>query len=183
MIGVLWAAALLLGVAGLGKLRHPRPTARAVVAAELPGASLLSALPVVRLVGAAEVVIAASVLLGGGTLPAAMLAIAFVLLSVIAARMLRFAKGQDCGCFGTSSEPISAVHVVINAAGGLLGAGAVLLPAAFSGMPSVSQALSDDAVQAALLIAMAAVLCSLCYLGMTALPALLALRAKVTAAR
>ncbi len=183
MIGVLWAAAMLLGAAGLGKLLQPRPSARAVVAAELPAASLLSARPVVRVVGAAEVAITAWVLFGGGTLPAALLAIAYLALTMVAARMLRFAKGQNCGCFGTASEPISLMHGIVNGAGVLVGAGAALLPTAFSDVPSVPQALSDDAVQAVLLVAMAAVLCSLCYLGMTALPALLALRAKVTAAR
>ena len=130
MVGVLWAAAILLGVAGLGKLLRPAPTSRAVIAAEIPGASVLSALPVVRLLGLLEVVIAGVVLGVGGALPAALLAVGYLLLAVVAWRMIRLAPGQDCGCFGTSSEPSSWSHVIVNAAAAIVGLLAVILPAA-----------------------------------------------------
>lgn len=182
MIGVVWGAALLLAVAGVGKLLRPTPTSRAVRAAELPGAQVFSALPVVRSLGAAELGIATWVLLGGGQLPAALLGVAYLLLTVVAWRMLRRAPGQDCGCFGSESEPISRIHVIVNGVGALVGICAAVWPSAFP-LPSVPDELTRNGWQGALVLTLASLLAWLCYLLMTALPALLALRAKVTAAR
>jgi hypothetical protein len=47
----------------------------------------------------------------------------------------------------------------------------------------VPEVLADNALEGALAVVLAALLGWLCYLLMTALPALLALRAKVSAAR
>jgi hypothetical protein len=183
MIGVLWAAAILLAAAGLGKLLRPAATARAMVAAELPAASWLSALPVVRCLGVTELAVGAWVLVGGGVLPAVLMSVSYLFLTVVAARMLQVAPGQDCGCFGSESEPIGVTHVVVNAAGLLVAGVAAGWPAAFSGLPSVPDVLVENAGEGALVLVLAALLGWLSYLLMTALPALLALRAKVSAAR
>ena len=167
MVGVLWAAAILLGVAGLGKLLRPAPTSRAVIAAEIPGASVLSALPVVRLLGLLEVVIAGVVLGVGGALPAALLAVGYLLLAVVAWRMIRLAPGQDCGCFGTSSEPSSWSHVIVNAAAAIVGLLAVILP-----QPSLGDVVEQQGAQGLLLLGGSMLLAWLGYLALTALPAL-----------
>lgn len=167
MVGLLWAAAILLGVAGFGKLVRPTPTSRAVIAAEIPGASLLSALPVVRLIGLIEIVIAGMVLGAGGPVPAALLAIGYLLLAVVAWRMIRLAPGQDCGCFGTSTEPSSWSHVAVNAAAALVGVAGVVLP-----QPSLGTIVEQQGAQAILLLGGSLLLAWLGYLALTALPAL-----------
>jgi len=149
-----------------------------VIAAEIPGATVLSARPVVRLAGIIEFAIAVAVIGGGGALPAAFLAGSYLLLTGVAWRMLRLAPDSDCGCFGTSSEPVSLAHLIVNGAGVLIGAAAVHWP-----QPSIISELNDQGAQAILLLALASLLAWFCYLSMTALPALLKIRAKVAADR
>ena len=170
MVGVLWAAAILLGVAGLGKLLRPAPTSRAVIAAETPGASVLSALPVVRLLGLLEIVIAGMVLGAGGPVPAALLAISYLLLAVVAWRMISLAPGQDCGCFGTSSEPSSWSHVVVNVVNAVAAVVGVL--AVVFAQPSLGDLVEQQGAQSLLLLGGSVLLAWLGYLALTALPAL-----------
>jgi hypothetical protein len=178
MVGLLWAAALLLGSAGLAKLFRPGPAARAVLAAELPGASLWSARPVIRLLGVAEVVVAGWVIVVGGSLPAALLGGCYLLLTLVAWRMIRYAPGQDCGCFGADSEPISRSHIFVNGAYALTGAAAAYWP-----QPSIVDEFAANKVWTVLLAGLAGLLAWLSYLLMTEFPALLAIRAKVAAAK
>ena len=178
MVGVLWAAAVLLGIAGLGKVLRPGPTSRAVIAAEIPGANVLSARPVVRLVGIIELGVGLAVIAGGGALPAGLLAGSYLLLAGVAWRMLRLAPDSDCGCFGTSSEPVSFAHLIVNGVGVLIGAAAVYRP-----QPSIVSQLDDQGAQGIVLLALASLLAWFGYLSMTALPALLKIRAKVAADR
>lgn len=178
MVGVLWAAAVLLGVAGAGKLLRPGPTSRAVMSAELPGASLLSRLPVVRVFGAAEVVIAGMVLVAGGPGPAALLTASYLLLAVVAWRMIRLAPDQGCGCFGTSDEPSSYWHVAVNLAGATAGVAALIRP-----QPSVGVVIEQQGPQGFLLLAGSLLLAFAGYLMLTALPALARSRAKVAPSR
>jgi len=137
----------------------------------------------VRCLGVTELAVGVWVLVGGGALPAVLMSASYLFLTVVAVRMLRLAPGQDCGCFGSESEPISVTHVVVNAAGLLVSGVAAGWPVLFSGLPSVPEVLADNALEGALTVVLAALLVWLCYLLMTALPALLALRAKVSAAR
>ncbi len=178
MVGVVWAAAALLAAAGLGKLFRPGPTVTAVQAAELPGATVLSARPAVRMLGMAELGIAGWVILGGGSTPAVLLTVSYLLLTLVAWRMLRLAPGQDCGCFGADDEPISVLHVAVNLTGALIGAAAT-----FWSQPSVVDEFVNSPVGAVLTAVLAGLLAWLGYLLMTALPALLALRAKVAPAQ
>jgi hypothetical protein len=178
VVGVLWAAAVLLGVAGVGKLFRPQPTSRAVIAAELPAASVLSRRPVVRLIGAAEIVIAGLVLGVGGSWPAALLAAAYLVLATVAWRMIRLAPDQDCGCFGTADEPSSRWHVAVNLAGAAIGVAAACWP-----QESVGAVVEQQGLQDLLLLGGSLVLALAGYLLLTAMPALARSRAKVATPR
>ena len=178
MVGLLWAAAMILGGAGLSKLFRPGPTAQAIRAADLRGESFFASRFVVRLLGLVELGVAVAVLFSGGTAPAALLSASYLLLTLVAWRMIRVAPGQDCGCFGSSSEPISRWHLIVNGACFLIGAAAVLWP-----QPSVPDEVTAQGAQGIVLFALTVLLAWLSYLLMTALPALLKLRAKVAAPR
>jgi hypothetical protein len=178
MVGLLWAAAVILGVAGVSKLARPGPTIQAIRVADVPGEFFFASKFVVRLLGLIEIGIAVAVWGSGGSVPAALLSASYLALTLVAWRMIRVAPGQDCGCFGSSSEPISRWHLIVNGAFFAVGAAAVRWP-----QPSVIDELSAQGAQSLLLIGMAVLLAWLCYFLMSALPAMLKLRAKVAAPR
>ena len=178
MVGLLWAAAVILAGAGISKLFRPGPTVQAIRAADLPAESWIATTIFVRFLGLIELGIAAAVLLGGGNVPALFLGASYLLLTAVAWRMIRVAPGQDCGCFGSSSEPISRWHLVVNGACLLIGAAGAIWP-----QPSVVDEMSNQGAQSIALLALAGLLAYLCYFLMSALPALMKLRAKVAAPR
>ena len=179
MVGVLAAWALLLAFAGGSKLLRPRPAAQALKAARIPGGAVLSATPIVRLAGLLEIAVAGLVIGWGGPISAALLSATYLFLSVIAWRMVRVSPGQDCGCFGRSSEPITRWHLAVNLVGVAVGASGVLWP-----QPSVITEMRSQGLPGAILLAALTILLAwLCYLTMTALPALLEFRAKVATSR
>src|SRR5438445_8585179 len=107
LAGPVVVVSALLALAGGLKVVQPASTAGALRALRLP-----SALPLVRLLGAAEVVIGVG---AGVTFWPPLLALvaalylafaAFVVAALGAATPL-----QSCGCFGTTDTPPSAVHV------------------------------------------------------------------------
>lgn len=116
-----WVFAMLLIAAGVGKLARPGPTRAALRRAHLPGGA-----PLVRSIGGGEVIIGGLVLLRGGALPAAGLAATYALVALVALRQRR--TGADCGCFGTVSAPVTAVHVVIAWAAAGIGLVAAVAP-------------------------------------------------------
>lgn len=179
MVGVLTAWALLLAVAGAGKALRPGPTGRALTAARIPGRTILARSPVVRITGAVEFLIGLSVIVIGGPIPAMLLAEAYLLLGLVAWRMVRVSPGQDCGCFGRAAEPISSRHLVVNLAGTAVGVAGVIWP-----QPSTLQEISEQGVPGGILLAGLSILLAwLCYQLMTTLPALLEFRRKVAASR
>ena len=178
MVGLLWAAAVILGGAGISKLFRPGPTIQAIRAADVPGEFFFASKFAVRLLGVTEIGIAVAVLCGGGSTPAALLAASYLALTLVAWRMIRIAPGQDCGCFGSSSEPISRWHLIVNGAFFVVGAASVRWP-----QPSVLDEVSEQGAQGILLLILAVLLAWLCYLLMSALPGLMKLRAKVAAPR
>lgn len=111
MLALLDAIALLLVVAGAGKLVHPAESGRA--AAVLGIGSLASPLWV-RLFGAFELIVGASVVAVGGVVPAGLAAVAYSFLAVVAWRLLRVAPAQDCGCFGKAGQPITRSHLLVD---------------------------------------------------------------------
>jgi uncharacterized membrane protein YphA (DoxX/SURF4 family) len=79
---------------------------------------------VVRLVGVAELGLAAVVLLDGGRGPTALLALAYLCFAAGAVRLRR--AHVPCGCFGSpSSAPPGLLHVAVNLAAATVGIVAV----------------------------------------------------------
>ena len=110
--GPFFAAAGLLGVAGALKLLRPASTAQALRTAGLGGAASgggrLGSATIGRLVGGAELALAAAALILGGRLPAGLVAVTYLGFAVFTARLLRTAEaGASCGCFGAGDEPAS----------------------------------------------------------------------------
>ena len=177
MIGVVSAAALLLAAAGLAKLRQPAPLRSALAAAGIPGAQRLDPRLANRLSGAVELAIAAAALLVGGRFGAALIAVAFLVLAGLSARMMRIESGQDCGCFA-KPVPVSHWHTAVN-----LGCAAAGLIAIFRPAGSLFARIGQQPVTGSTLLLAAVVLAYLGYLVMTALPELTAATAELEVAR
>ena len=178
LVGLVGALALLLGGSGLRKARSPEATVKALVATKLPGAWRLAGRGLVRLIAAAEALIASFVLIGGGVVALAVLAANYLVLAAVAWRLLRKAPGQECGCFGSASEPVSAVHVVFNLVAAGTAAVMILRPE-----PSLLTELRHSGWMVLPLTAAVGVLTFAFYLLLTALPEHSALRAKVLTSR
>lgn len=169
MVGIVSAAALLLVVAGLAKLRDPRPARTAIVAARLPGGAAVRSPGAARAVGALELLVGSAVILVGGPWTAAALALAYALLALVAARLLAVAAGTGCGCFGGAGAPISRWHLVLDAAFAGAAAAAVLVPT-----PGLPEALATMGWDGALLVVLVGLLAYASFLLTTALPSLTA---------
>jgi hypothetical protein len=109
----LMACALLIG-AGLAKAMRPRDTARSL-AATLP-LRFTTMVAVVRAGAILEVLVGAIALAVPRTLPAALVALSYVLFTgfVLHARATGGALAS-CGCFGTPDTPATVLHAVVNA--------------------------------------------------------------------
>lgn len=167
-------AAVLLVVSGLAKLRRPAPAA-----AMLAALTRRRSEPVARLAGAFEVAVGLLALALGGRVGFGALAMTYVVLAVVASRLLvtgqRANQRVVCGCFGSSDAPIGPAHLALDVGAALLGALAAGQAApAFAGLGARPAPL---AVAAGLQIA---VLSWLAYLAVTELPALAARRRALT---
>jgi hypothetical protein len=120
--------ALVLGIAGLAKLRSPGTAAAAV------------SLPVltIRLFSLLEVGLCAYALVVGGRLSAGAMAVLFAAFAVLSLRLA--ARGEACGCFGRQSAPASPGQAILSAA-----LAAVCLAAAIAGAPGASGFLGGGA--------------------------------------
>ena len=174
MVGVLWAAAAVLGLAGLAKLRHPEAAAAAVTAARLPWRPMLGTTIAMRSVGAAELAVALAVLGLGGRWPALLLAAGYASLTVVAVRITRQAPTQPCGCLGNATQPISRGHLAVDIAGLTVGLTATVVP-----QPSLPALLTAAPGATAAVVIAAALLTWLALLAMTALPELTRVRRTV----
>lgn len=157
------AAAGLLALAGVLKLRRPGGTAQALRTQGLPSGPAL-----VRALGAAEVAVAALALLGV-TAGTALLALAYTgFTAFVALALVRGRPLSSCGCFAEPDLPPTAAHVAVTAV--LAIASAVAAAAgARSGLP----ALTDAPLPTALGVAGAATLVGwLSYLVLAQLPRL-----------
>lgn len=166
--GWLYAAALLLGGAGVAKVVRPEAVTRALTAAKVPGLSRLAHLPVGRISGVAEVLVAAFALSFGNRAAAALVAAAYLVFAAVAARLLHVQAGQPCGCFGEVRAPVSVVHVVVDLAAAAAAASAVAAPP--GGLLTVA---GRQPLAGVPFIAATLVLTWLAYLAFTALPTLL----------
>lgn len=158
--GPLFAAAVLLVLAAVPKLRFPADATRALRSVGLPGSDLA-----VRLLAVAELVIGGYALLVGDRVSAGLVALSYLGFTgfVLLARS-RDGVVSSCGCFGTPDTPPTRAHVVVTA---LLAAGAT--GAAISPAGSVLS-IFDDPAQGAALLLLTAVCVGLAYLALAVLP-------------
>ncbi len=101
-------AALTLCVAGLAKLRSPRPAARAMRAADLPGGPLA-----IRAFAAGELALGAVAVTVATPATAATLAAFYAGFAALA--LVLHTRGAECGCFGDSGAPASPWQCAISA--------------------------------------------------------------------
>lgn len=144
--------AVLLALAGLAKLRRPRPATEALRAAGLPIPGTL-----VRVLSVAELAIAAAGLLLGGRAAPSVLAGAFLCLAAGAALGGAAAGGVACGCFGDDDGPaLGRRHVVANlGAAGLCLAAIPVAPEGLAQLVSRHPAITLLSAVAALGLALA----------------------------
>jgi hypothetical protein len=102
--------AVVLVVAGAGKLRSPAAAAEALRSAGLPWGALPA-----RLVGSAEAAVGALVLVAPSRPALTLMAALYAVLGAFALRLLLAAEpASSCGCFGADAPP-SSVHAAFDA--------------------------------------------------------------------
>jgi hypothetical protein len=110
--GVYLAAVLLLGLAGVVKVRHPGDTAIALRTAGFPAGR-----GSVRLAAGAEVVLAAVAAVAPGPAPAVVVALSYVAFAAfVVAALARRWPLASCGCLGRADTAPTAGHVAVNLA-------------------------------------------------------------------
>ena len=158
---VVWTLAGLLALAGVAKLRDPSPTDSALRAIGISGGR-----SIVRLIGLAELAVAAWCLIGSGSAAMAGLAAAYLAFAGAISRM-RQAGVADCGCFGERSFEPSAVHLALNMCAAAFAVVAVVVP------PPDVGTLADRAPLEAIAIGSGVACCVyLAYCAFTLLPGL-----------
>jgi hypothetical protein len=176
MIGSLeMAAAILLAGAGVAKLLAPGP-ARLMLRSIWSRSSTPE--PVVRVAGAAEMIIGFAVMLTGDRAAAIALGCCYLVFAAVTVRLVRSGPHARCGCFGRADSPVGLPHLVLNAGCvGIAAAAAIRPPGAFGG-------LFDGAVlTGAVGLGQVALLAYLGFLSVTALPSLWAARRELLEAR
>ena len=120
------ASAAVLAAAGLAKLARPDDTARALVAAGLPGRRRL-----VRIGAAAELAVGVAAVAAPGPLTGGLVALSYTAFAVFVVTAVR--RGwplSSCGCFGRADARPSYLHAALDAAAAISAVGwAVLAPA------------------------------------------------------
>jgi hypothetical protein len=132
--GAVGAAALLLVVAGAGKVADPTRTVGALRALRVRRGPALPSSPLLVRAGAAgELVLGAATLVYGGRVLPLLVAASYLGFAAFVAAALRSGTPVGtCGCFGRADTPPRPVHVLLDA---LLAAGAVA--AAATGAPAL----------------------------------------------
>jgi hypothetical protein len=119
LIGPLAAAAVVLAVAGVAKLRSPDPAGRAAIVLGLPARRSL-----VRALAVAELAVALWCLLAPSTAAALTLAGAYACFAGVAVLLDR--RQESCGCFGAATAPAGPAHWLLSAALALVAGGAAV---------------------------------------------------------
>ncbi len=172
--GLFHALALLLGLAGVGKVFRPAGATAALDRLHPPGWNVIGRLPVARILGFAEIGVAITAIVVGSRLSAVVLTLAYLAFTVVAWR-LAVGPATDCGCFGATDSPVGGVHVAVDAAFTLAAAATVVVP------PGPLGQLPGGPLGGVPQLVLAAVLTGVGYLLFTALPDLTAARRKVEA--
>ena len=158
------AACVLLVLAGAAKLRRPAATAQALRTQGLP-----SSLPLVRALGAGEVVVALTALAG---VPAGAFAVALAYLAFTGFVLLGLLRGRSlssCGCFGEPDLPATWTHVAVTALAAVA-SGSIAL----TGGAGLPQVLALPLLVAVAAVAATALTTWLALLTLTALPRVVA---------
>lgn len=157
----LTAAALLLAVAGVGKIRRPRPTAQALATADLPHRDqLVRTLGVLELIAGAG---AAATTFWPFRVAVAVCYLVFAaFLSYVLARGIRL---DSCGCAGSQDIPPTRFHVVLDGIAVLVAVASVT-----SATPSLPRVLAGLKLYAAPYIAGTFALAYLLYVAAAFLP-------------
>jgi hypothetical protein len=122
--GPLFAASLLLGAAGIGKVLRPDAARVALRGAGLPSDPWSA-----RLLGAVEFAAALGAVVVGGWLHASFVVAFYLGFAWFSWRLANRSRGQaSCGCFGDSSAPVGRVHVAVNLAVAAVVSGAIMAP-------------------------------------------------------
>jgi len=165
------AAAALLVVAGLAKLRTPAPAAGMLVALWPRLLPMARARAVARGAGAVEVGVGVAAVCVGGRIPMAILAACYLALTALAVRLATGAQRTSCGCFGAADGAVGAAHVLLDGS-----AAAVALAAVFVAPDNVAALFHAGVGVGVTSVVQAALLAALGYLSITSLPALAAAR-------
>lgn len=168
LAGPFVVAAALLGLGGASKALDPDDTGRALVAMGLPGSR-----PLVRIGGAAELVVAAGALAFGNRAFAVLVALSYLaFLAFVVTALVRHSPLSSCGCFGKADTPPSAIHVTVNAL-------AVVVAGVVAVDPGVAvpDVLADQPLFGLPFVLLAAVGVYLTFVALTVLPRALAARA------
>jgi hypothetical protein len=159
-------AATLLLLGGAAKAVRPTDTANALRGVGLPGSRVL-----VRLGGAAEVVVGLFALVTGGTAAAVLVAVSYLAFAAfIGVAMVTDAPIATCGCFGKDDTPPSAIHLGVN----LVAAGAAVAVAIQPGV-GLGDVVADQPLGGAPFLLLVAVGVYATFIALTALPRTLAL--------
>jgi hypothetical protein len=165
------AAAVLLAVAGVAKLRTPAPAAGMLVGFWPRLRPLSRARALARGAGAVELCVGLAGILVGGRIIAALLAACYLALTAVAVRLATGAQRAPCGCFGAADGDVGAAHVLLDCC-----ATAVAVTALFVDPGNVAGLFHTGIGVGITSCAQAALLAALGYLSITALPALAAAR-------
>jgi hypothetical protein len=170
-------AAALLVIGGALKAVRPRDTAQALTAFGVRLPRFLPAQLLVRLGGAAEVVIGVGALVTGGAVFAAFVAVSYLAFAAFVVVALRSGKPiSSCGCFGKVDTPPSPVHVVID-----LAFAGTAVAAAIVGDVALPDVLADQPLLGIPFLVLLAIGCYLVFLAFTALPKTMAVVREVAA--
>lgn len=165
LAGLVYAAALLLGAAGVGKVATPGATRIALRSAGLPASELAA-----RSLGAAEVLIAVAAIVVGGPVTTGLVAASYLGFAWFARRLDTRTRGAaPCGCFGASSAPVGTLHVVLNL---LIAAGTGI--AAIDAPGAIWDAAADTPWAGVPFLGLTLLLTWMLYVALTALPEALA---------
>jgi hypothetical protein len=175
VIGLMGAAALLLGAAGLSKAIRRVSDRPAEVAVRMPVRDRWRGPASGRISGLGELFVAVLAVAIGGRAGALLLMLAYLSLTAVSWRMMSVAAGQDCGCFGRPT-PITHAHTAVNALFALACAVGLVVPPG-----TLTSELRAQPWAGLPLILAAVLLAYLAYVVMTIFPDLIRARALVAA--
>lgn len=124
LAGPYLASAVLLVVAGVGKLRDPLPLVRALRSARLPAGAVL-----VRVFAGVEVALGAAAVVLGSRVLAVLVCLSYATFTAFVLRARRTGGVlASCGCFGRADLPPTVGHAVVTAGLAAVAGGVALRP-------------------------------------------------------